>query len=157
MESFDNVLNIAKTICEFIFSHSELVPPEITAFSFGHSSTVVSVRYKGHAIYGEVFKTDATELFKALSALTAETLTITTFVDGLALRMEYTGKGLSEKAREDNAPEGALFRVETKDGKDKFLDDINLFTRTLSPLFEATFPVRPEIEIFFNSNLVKLF
>lgn len=77
-------------------------------------------------------------------------------MDGLALRFEYTKKGLSEKSREDNAPEGALFSVETTDGKDEFLNDTQLFTDALKPLFEDSFPDHPDIEVFLNGNRMKL-
>ena len=55
-ESFNNVLGIAKAICEFIFSHSEVVPPEIKDFKFGISSSFVYVRLKVHGIYFDGLK-----------------------------------------------------------------------------------------------------
>lgn len=156
MEKFDNVLEIARVICGFIFSHSEVVPPEITSFTFGISSSIVSVRFKGNGIYNDGFKEDSAALYRALQGMTAEKLTITSFMDGLALRFEYTKKGLSEKSREDNPPEGALFSVETTDGKNEFLNDTQLFTDALKPLFEDTFPDHPDIEVFLNGNRMKL-
>ena len=85
-ESFNIVLGIAKAICEFIFSHSEVVPPEITSFTFGISSSIVSVRFKGNGIYNDGFKEDSAALYRALQGMTAEKLTIISFMDGLALR-----------------------------------------------------------------------
>ena len=96
MEKFDNVLEIARVICGFIFSHSEVVPPEITSFTFGISSSIVSVRFKGNGIYNDGFKEDSAAFFRVLQGMTTEKLTITSFMDGLALRFEYTKKGLSE-------------------------------------------------------------
>jgi hypothetical protein len=156
MKQFDNVLSITERICEFIFSHSEIVPPEISAFSIGISSSVVSVRYKGHGIYGDDFEGDAMALYETLKGLTGDKFFIVSFMDGMALRLEFSQKGLTKTVREDNAPEGALFRVETTDGKDASLKDKQLFANRLSPLFKETFPDSPEIEIYFNADLVNL-
>ena len=156
MEQFDNVLSIAEKICEFIFSHSETIPPEISAFSIGISSSVVSIRFKGHGIYGDDYENDATALYESIKGLTGDKFFIISFMDGMALRLEFSKKGLTKTAREDNAPEGALFRVETTDGKDAFLRDKQLFIDRLSPLFKKTFPDSPEMEIFFNAELVNL-
>ena len=50
----------------------------------------------------------------------------------------------------------ALFSVETTDGKNEFLNDTQLFTDALKPLFEDTFPDHPDIEVFLNGNRMKL-
>ena len=63
---------------------------------------------------------------------------------------------MSAKYRRDNVPDGALFRVETTDGKNEFLNDTQLFTDALKPLFEDTFPNHPDIEVFLNGNRMKL-
>lgn len=156
MEKFDNVLEIARVICGFIFSHSEVVPPEITSFTFGISSSIVSVHFKGHGIYNDRIKEYSALLYEAIQEQTAETLAITSFEAGQAQHLEHTRKGMSAKYRRDNVPDGALFRVETTDGKNEFLNDTQLFTDALKPLFEDTFPDHPDIEVFLNGNRMKL-
>lgn len=156
MERFDNVLSIAEKICSFIFSHSEVLPPEITAFSIGISSSVVSVRFKGSGIYCDDFESDAAALYDSIRALSADKFAIVSFIDGMALRLDFSDKGVLKNAREDNASEGALFRVETTDGKDAFLKDKKLFIEKLSPLFKETFPDSTEIEVDFNAEGVNL-
>lgn len=156
MDNFDKVISIAKKICEFIFSHSETVPPEISAFSIGISSSVVSVRYKGYGIYGYDFEGDAKALYETIRGFSGDKFNITSFMDGMALRLEFSAHGLTKIAREDNAPEGALFRVETTDGRDAFLNDKRLFIDSLSPLFKETFPETKDLEVYFNGDLVNL-
>ena len=58
MNDFDNVIDIAKLICGFIFSHSEEMPADVTEMVFGISTTYISVRYKGTCIGEDNLKQD---------------------------------------------------------------------------------------------------
>lgn len=158
MNEFDNVIDIAKLICGFIFSHSEEVPADVKELVFGISTTSVSVRYKGTGIGKDNLEQDLPGLFARIVERGGRELNVTAFMGGQAFRFVYAPGGLSQSAREDPVPEGALFRVTTGDGKNKFLEDWEAFLQALAEVF-ATNGAAPDpgkMNFFLNGSAIRM-
>ena len=63
MSKFENITDIAKMICGFIFSHSGEEPAGVSELIFGVSATYVSVRHLGPGLHTEMLEQDLPALF----------------------------------------------------------------------------------------------
>ena len=158
MNEFDNVIDIAKMICRFIFSHSEEMPADVTEMVFGISTTYVSVRYKGTCIGKDNLEQDLPGLFARIVERGGRELDVTAFMGGQAFRFVNISGGLSQSEREDPVPEGALFRVTTGDGKNTFLEDRQAFHQALAEVFaiNGSAPDPGKVHVFLNGSAIRM-
>lgn len=111
-----NALSAISKLCEFIFTHSETVPPDVTAMTLGVSPFLVSVRYNGTCIPSKCLAEDLLTLFSELQDYGADSLTHINFDRAIALRYDYRldsshkVKSIVSEAK-DNAQEGSFIRV----------------------------------------------
>ena len=158
MNEFDNVIDIAKMICGFIFSHSEVVPADVTALVFGISTTYVSVRYNGTGIGKDNLEQDLPGLFAWIMERGGRELNVTASMGGQAFQFVHVPGGLSQSRREDPVAEGALFRVTTGDGKNTFLKDREAFLQALAEVFatNGSAPDPGKVSVFLNGSAIRM-
>lgn len=158
MNEFDNVIDIAKLICGFIFSHSEEMPADVTEMVFGISTTYISVCYKGTCIGKDNLEQDLPGLFARIMERGGRELNVTAFMGGQAFRFVYVPGGLSQSEREDPVPEGTLFRVTTGDGKNTFLKDREAFLQAIAEVFatNGSAPDPGKVNVFLNGSAIRM-
>ena len=158
MSKFENITDIAKMICGFIFSHSGEEPAGVSELIFGISATYVSVRHLGPGLRTEMLEQDLPALFNLIRAKGGNDFSVVSFKDGYASQFEYDPGRQSRSEREETAPEGALFRVNAAGGEDKFLLDRESFSEALSEVFFAggTSPDPEKVTVFLNGSALRI-
>ena len=154
-----NALCAISTLCEFVFSHSETIPPDITAMTFGLSPSVVTVRHDGASLPGESLSEELRALFVKLKEYGVLTLSFTGFSGGVATRLEYRFSESGEiqsscKESADSAQDGALFRLGLAEGKDAEKKSVSAIWESLAELLEKMEnpPVLSHVSIFMNGE-----
>ncbi|MBP3257382.1 MAG: hypothetical protein J6M23_05250 [Bacteroidales bacterium] len=156
-----NALCAISTLCEFVFSHSETIPPDITAMIFGISPSVVTVRHNGASLPGEGLPEDLSALFVRLKEYGVLTLSFTGFSGGVASRREYRFSESGEisssfKESADSAQDGALFRLSLAEGKDAEKKSVSAIWESLAALLEKMEnpPVLSHVSLFMNGERI---
>lgn len=156
-----NALCAISTLCEFVFSHSETIPPDITAMTFGISPSVVTVRHNGGSLLVEGLSEDLAALFVKLKEYGVLTLSFVGFSDGIATRREYgfseSGEIVSScKESVDSAQDGALFRLSLAEGKDTEKKSVSAIWESLAALLEKMEnpPVLSHVSLFMNGERI---
>lgn len=158
MSKFENITDMAKMICGFIFSHSGEEPAGVSELIFGVSATYVSVRHLGPGLHTEMLEQDLPALFNLIRTKGGIDLSVVSFKDGYASQFEYSPGRQSRSEREETAPEGALFRVNAIGGEDKFFIDRESFGEALSEVFSAggTSPNPKKVTVFLNGSTLSI-
>jgi len=84
-----NALSAISKLCEFIFAHSETVPPDVTAMTLLVSPSYVSVRYYGACISPQTLSEGLPGLFSELREYGAESFTYLSIDHTNATRYAY--------------------------------------------------------------------
>ena len=112
-----NAMCVISKLCEFVFSHSEVIPSDITALNIGISPQYVSIRCDGSGLSEQGMREDLPAFVKGLQNWKVFELTVAFFDRVSARRVEYrfvegeeTPKAaMTEKA--DNAQPGVFVRA----------------------------------------------
>ena len=158
MNKYENITEIAKMICGFIFSHSGEEPDGVSELILGVSATYVSVRHLGPGLRTEMLEQDLPALFNLIKTMKGNDLSVVSFKDGYAFLYEYGPGRQSRSEREETAPEGALFRVNTTGGEDKFILDRESFCEALSEVLSANVssPDPEKVTVFLNGSALEI-
>ena len=156
--TLDALSSISK-LCEFIFAHSETIPPDVTAMTLGVSPSLVSVRYNGTCIPSQTLSEDLPGLFSELREYGAESLTYVNFDHTNATRFVYkldqsqeVKSSVSES--KDNAQEGSLISVNLREGKETEKVSPSLIWDGLAKLMAQMEnpPVLEHVSVFLNGE-----
>lgn len=154
-----NALSAISKLCEFIFAHSETVPPDVTAMTLGVSPSIVSVRYNGTCVSSQILSDDLPVLFSELHEYDAETLTYVNFDHTNATRYVYKLDSSQEvkssiSEAKDNAQEGSLISVSLREGKETEKVSPSLIWDGLAKLMNQMNnpPVLEHVSVFLNGE-----
>ena len=154
-----NALSAISRLCEFIFAHSETVPPDVTAMTLGVSPFIVSVRYNGTGISQQTLSEDLPGLFSGLREYGAESLTYVNFNHTNATRYVYKLDSSQEvkssvSETKDNAQEGSLISVSLREGKETEMVSPSLIWDGLAKLMNQMNnpPVLEHVSVFLNGE-----
>ena len=145
-------------ICGFIFRPSGEGKDRVKELIIGISATYVSVRHLGKCLPMDMLEQGLQVLFSQIRMKGGESLSVTSFKDGLASKFEYKPDRQSRSERQVNAPEGALFCVTASDGGDKFHFNRDLFSESLSEVISAngSSTEREKITLFLNGSAMEI-
>lgn len=152
-KEFKTVMDIAKTICEFIAGEHVSMFRRITGAVFGISTSVVSVRVYEKHLDLENLNERTEALYNALYQKGAKVLTVKVFFDGIKYTHRYGDKGANIEQWPDNLPEGSLFLVEMGKKKDLPLNDSEPFLATVGPVIAPLLDNAAETNLFLNGEL----
>ena len=156
-----NALSAISKLCEFIFAHSESVPPDVTAMTLGVSPSLASVRYNGTGIASQTLSEVLPVLFSELREYGAESLTYVNFDHTNAIRYIYILDPSQEvkssvSETKDNAQEGSLIRVSLREVKETEMVSPSLIWDGLAKLMDQMDnpPVLEHVSVFLNGEKI---
>ena len=154
-----NALSAISRLCEFIFAHSETVPPDVTAMTLGVSPSIASVRYNGTRIAPQTLFEDLPVLFSELREYGVESLSYVNFDHTNATRYVYKLDSSQEvkssvSETKDNAQEGSLISVSLREGKETEKVSPSLIWDGLAKLMNQMNnpPVLEHVSVFLNGE-----
>ena len=135
LKPFQQTLNTARVICEFIAGEHYSVFRRIKGMSFGISSSIVSVRLFEPAPDMSQLDERTDALYKTLTGYGVKRLTAMAFSGGTKITFDYDDKGKKSMSGEpDVALDGWFFRTDTGGRK-------NFILHTPSALFDIVGPI----------------
>lgn len=146
-EVFNNVLNVATAICEFIKNESR-----ITGATFGVSTSVVTARFFEKVSGLEHLEERSELFFQDLRKMGVKELRIESFSDGVKSILLFNEKSKKYIQEQDKLPDGFLFRVEMNDGRDLILRDPEVFCSKVGPVLKPLLDTNSEPELFLNGE-----
>lgn len=151
-KAFKSVLDVTKTICEFIAGEHYSVFRRITWATFGVSVSFVSVRIFEKTPDLEKLEERTGALFDTLAQGGVKTLTINVFSAGIKYILRYDDKGKDLSQRPENTPDGFLFLADLGGKKDAPLKDPNLFGSVVGPWLAPLLDESAAGRIFLNGQ-----
>lgn len=157
LKPFQQTLNTARIICEFISGEHYSVFRRIKGVVFGISSSIVSVRpFEASPDLNQLEnRTDA--LYKTLIGYGVKLLTVKAFSDGTRINFDYYDKGNKSISEEpDIAMNGWFFRTDTGGRKDLILQNPSALIDVVSPIISPLLDASGSSELFLNGERLSL-
>lgn len=153
LKPFQQTLNTARVICEFIAGEHYSVFRRIKGVTFGISSSIVSVRpFEASPDLNQLEeRTDA--LYKTLIVYGVKLLTVKAFSDGTRITFDYDDKGNKRMSEEpDVALDGWFFRTDTDGRKDLILKTPSALSDIVGPIISPLLDASGGSELFLNGE-----
>lgn len=153
LKLFQQTLNTARVICEFIAGGHYSVFRRIKGVMFGISSSIVSVRpFESTPDLSQLEeRTDV--LYKTLSSYGVKRMTVKAFSCGTKFTLDYDDKGKKRRSEEsDIALDGWLFRTDTGGRKDLILQTPSALSDIIEPVISPLLDASGCSELFLNGE-----
>ena len=155
LKPFQQTLNTARIICEFIAGEHYSVFRRIKGVTFGISSSIVSVRPFEFTPVLSQLEERTNALFKTLTGYGVKRMTVMTFSCGTRISLDYDDKGKKSRSEEsDIALDGWLFRTDTGGRKDLILQTPSAQCDAVGPIISPLLDMSELPELFLNGERI---